>query len=224
MDYKKHYEKLIERSLTRGLDKRNLDYYVELHHIIPRALDGSDDTSNLVLLTPEEHYVAHQLLFKIHKTRSTLYAVVAMTAGRKSNKVYGWTKRLLSEMGKSDEHKKNISIALKGRKLSPEHKKNLSEWQKGRKLSSEHIGNMSVSITNALNTEEYKKFASEHSKKNWSDPEYKKKTSKAISDSLKGKPQKRKICPHCNRDISVSAYPRFHGDKCKMRNNDVLHG
>jgi len=30
-------------------------------------MGGSDDKSNLVDLTPEEHFLAHQLLLKIHR-------------------------------------------------------------------------------------------------------------------------------------------------------------
>jgi hypothetical protein len=42
------------------------DGYVEKHHILPRSLGGSDDSSNLVTLTSREHFVAHMLLAKIH--------------------------------------------------------------------------------------------------------------------------------------------------------------
>lgn len=35
-----------------------------LHHIIPRSLGGSDEVSNLIRLTPREHYIAHLILWK----------------------------------------------------------------------------------------------------------------------------------------------------------------
>ena len=34
----------------------------ETHHIIPRCLGGSNDPSNLIDLTPREHFIAHSLL------------------------------------------------------------------------------------------------------------------------------------------------------------------
>ena len=43
MNYKKHYDKLVDRSRNRMLDG-----YVEKHHIVPRCLGGADDTSNIV--------------------------------------------------------------------------------------------------------------------------------------------------------------------------------
>lgn len=93
MNYKKHYDLLIERAKTRQL----IDY-VEKHHIIPRCLGGSNDKSNLVELTPEEHYLAHQLLIKIYPGNDKLvYAAANMTVGSKhtkrNNKRYGWLKR-----------------------------------------------------------------------------------------------------------------------------------
>ena len=36
---------------------------MEEHHILPRSLGGKDEPSNLIWLFPEEHYVAHRLLY-----------------------------------------------------------------------------------------------------------------------------------------------------------------
>lgn len=39
--------------------------YYENHHIIPRSLNGSNSSENLVLLTAREHFICHWLLVKI---------------------------------------------------------------------------------------------------------------------------------------------------------------
>ncbi len=57
MDHHKAYERLYERAIDRELDE-----YTEVHHIVPRCIGGDNSKSNLVRLTPEEHFVAHQLL------------------------------------------------------------------------------------------------------------------------------------------------------------------
>jgi len=89
MDYKNHYNKLINRARTRVLTG-----YYESHHIIPRCFSGTNDATNLVNLTPEEHYLAHLLLVRIHNFNHKLVsAAMMMCAGRKSNKVYGWLRR-----------------------------------------------------------------------------------------------------------------------------------
>lgn len=93
MNYKRHYDLLI----TRGKN-RMLDGYVEKHHIIPRCMGGTDDVENLVQLTPEEHYLAHQLLIKIHPdvkglARATQLMTVHHTESRTNNKLFGWIRR-----------------------------------------------------------------------------------------------------------------------------------
>ena len=65
-------------------------------------MGGTDDDSNLVKLTAEEHYVAHQLLIKIYPTVNGLsYAAVKMTAGTnntiRNNKLYGWIRKRAAE-------------------------------------------------------------------------------------------------------------------------------
>ena len=96
MNYKKIYTAIIERAKTRPL----VVGYFERHHIIPKCLGGDNNIENLVDLTPEEHYVCHQLLFKMHpKNRSLLYAATMMCGKSKTtkrnNKLYGWIKRAL---------------------------------------------------------------------------------------------------------------------------------
>lgn len=94
MNYKKIYDSLIKRGKNR-----KLKCYVERHHIVPRCLGGSDVNSNLVELTPEEHYMAHQLLVKIYPGDHALVkAATMMIPNRPSNKMYGWLRRKFSEV------------------------------------------------------------------------------------------------------------------------------
>ena len=89
MQYQNIYDTLIKRGQSRSLD-----VYTERHHIVPRCLGGSDSPDNLVNLTPEEHYVAHQLLTKIHPTHYGLAnAALKMCQGRPNNKLYGWIRK-----------------------------------------------------------------------------------------------------------------------------------
>lgn len=94
MDYQKHYYTMMERAKSRLLEG-----YVERHHIIPKCLGGSNDLDNLVQLTPEEHYVAHQLLIKMYPGNHKLvFAAKMMTVNqprgkRTTRKMYGWIRR-----------------------------------------------------------------------------------------------------------------------------------
>ena len=65
------------------LKKRKLNdpeyVYCEAHHIIPKCLGGSDDKTNIILLTAREHYIAHLLLRRIYPgTYSLAFAVEFM--------------------------------------------------------------------------------------------------------------------------------------------------
>lgn len=50
---------------------------VEKHHKVPKAHGGSDRETNLIPLTPKEHYVAHRLLAKMHPTCEDMARAVA---------------------------------------------------------------------------------------------------------------------------------------------------
>jgi hypothetical protein len=62
MNYSKVYSLLIEKRINYPVDP---DEYFEKHHIIPKSLGGSNDSNNIVKLTPREHYIAHLLLTKM---------------------------------------------------------------------------------------------------------------------------------------------------------------
>lgn len=96
MNYKQIYINLINRAKNRLIEG-----YTESHHIIPRCMGGTDHPSNLVNLTPEEHYTAHLLLVKIYPNNKKLVKAAAMMIpSRPSNKMYGWLRRKLSETQK----------------------------------------------------------------------------------------------------------------------------
>lgn len=100
MNYQKIYHQLIERARVR-IPKG----YVEDHHILPKCMGGNDDVNNIVSLYPEEHYVAHLLLLRIHpNVPGLIYA--ANRVGNCGNKHYGWVRRKVAQQ---------ISIDLKAR-------------------------------------------------------------------------------------------------------------
>lgn len=113
MNYNKHYSLLIQRGLARKLEGQK-----ERHHIIPKCIGGTDDSNNLVELTPEEHFLAHQLLVKIYPTNQSLvYAAMMMCCHSKfnvrSNKIYGWLKRSYQTICKQRVGDKNGSYGTR---------------------------------------------------------------------------------------------------------------
>jgi hypothetical protein len=98
MNYESHYNKLINRAKARTL---NDDADFEIHHILPRCINGTDEDDNLVVLTPEEHLLAHILLTKIYSYEGLILAVYRMLVSAYSdsnargsfNKKYGYWRR-----------------------------------------------------------------------------------------------------------------------------------
>jgi hypothetical protein len=105
MNYELIYNKLIERGRERVLEG-----YKEKHHIIPRCMGGTDEESNLVSLTPEEHYIAHQLLVKINPNNYKLIRAAAMMIPKRlNNKMYGWLRRKFSKAQSASQSGQNNS-------------------------------------------------------------------------------------------------------------------
>lgn len=76
MNYSRIYDSIIGNAKGKSYDG-----YTEKHHIIPRSLGGSNDPSNLVILSAREHFICHYLLIKIHKNnQSNFYKMIKALA------------------------------------------------------------------------------------------------------------------------------------------------
>lgn len=109
MNYKIIYDKLMQRAPKTKTD----GVYLERHRIVPGCMGGEYVYENIAFLTPEEHYLAHQLLVKIYPNNyKLLYAAemmskgVSVNRGQRNNKLYGWLQRKLSKL-KSETMSKN---------------------------------------------------------------------------------------------------------------------
>jgi hypothetical protein len=96
MNYKLHYESLINKY---GL-KNKPEYYSERHHIVPKSMGGTNEDYNLVYLTPRQHFIAHWLLWKIHRNQSMGHAFWMMSSSRKfvSSSGYAAAKKANAEI------------------------------------------------------------------------------------------------------------------------------
>lgn len=157
MNYATHYALLISRAKDRTLHG-----YSERHHVVPRCLGGDDSPDNVVRLTAEEHFVAHQILVKIHPLDHRIAHAAAMMANtRPTNKFYGWLRRKYSEARRTEmlgkkmpprtaEH--SAKLGRKGHKrcvgrvLSPETRAKIGSANRGRKLTPEHRQKLTAAL------------------------------------------------------------------------------
>lgn len=83
MNYQQIYNDLISRGLNRVLEPGVL---YDRHHIVPKSLGGSNAPTNMVNLTLREHFVAHRLLVKIHRTNQPYYKKMLYALWRMCNR------------------------------------------------------------------------------------------------------------------------------------------
>jgi hypothetical protein len=235
MNYKKHYDKLMERSKTRILGG-----YVEKHHIVPRCLGGTDDAGNIALLTPEEHFVAHQLLVKIYPKSSPLTkAVVIMTAHqtqqRANNKLFGWLRKRASVQQKQWIAENGHPRGMLGKTHTAESNEQRSKTCKRSMIESVGVRVYAYNLDGSF----YKEFrtisdCAEHLNTSPSNVKYtaegkfqhcaNKQIRYDYVESLApyknpnlGKVYNSVICPNCKKEGAGPSMKRFHFEKCKER-------
>jgi len=188
--YARIYESFISKAKTRV--KPNC--YTEIHHILPKSLGGTDDISNLVVLTAEEHYKCHLLLcrftYSIYRHKM-LYASKMMINMKRSyqnrfipnSRIYAWLKEKSAKSssdltkGKTYEELYGVEKAKEMRRKKslprgpqkPETVQKRAEKLKGLKRTEEQRERMSQShkeeVENRVYTEEDRKlFADRMSK------------------------------------------------------------
>lgn len=236
MNYTLIYEKLINRAKTRILSS-----YTESHHIIPKCMNGTDDKENLVNLTPEEHYVAHQLLVKIHPNNTKLiYAANMMSVSTKyvirNNKSFGWIRKAFIEVEKnkvfSDETRAKMSESAKRKERieCPHCGKtglvgNMNRWHfdncskhptnpKIHKCSTERNNKISQSLLNAKWKECTCTFCGLTGKACSIIPHMK---LCSLNPNRVKKVEKKGMCPHCGIETTFGNLKRWHLDNCKKR-------
>lgn len=146
--------------IIKSAKKRTGNNIFEKHHILPKSIGGDNKKDNLVNLSPREHFVCHRLLTKmvinpLHK-RSVNYAfwrMVSQTRHPNQHRNYVITSRAFqtARLGLrgnplSEERKKNISNAKKGKPIwSEEQKTEMSAKRKGIPKSDSHKSKIAAS-------------------------------------------------------------------------------
>ena len=132
------------------------------HHIIPKHAGGTDEPTNLIKLTIDEHAEAHRVLYKKHNRWQDKLAWKCLSGlidkDEMLREIYHRPRETYSNKGRplSTEHKKNISKnhadvngennPMYGKKQSARNKEALKKANTGRKLSPESRKKISDSM------------------------------------------------------------------------------
>jgi len=203
--YTRWYNNIIAKSQQRV----NQIGYTEKHHIIPKSLGGSNDLSNLVRLTPKEHFICHMLLTRMttgdakRKMSNAVWGMAHLKNPYQSNryKINSNTYALIRKSyKKSPESIEKMRIALTGKQKPPrtaEHSAKLGKYIR----TEEH--KLHISISRKLQTGLQKRTDI---------------TKQKMSEWQKGVPKPKVPCEHCGKESSLMNYKKWHGFNCKLKN------
>lgn len=191
--YTKWYESIVTRATQRVNSESD---YFENHHIVPKSLGGSNELSNLVRLTPKEHFVCHMLLPK-------------MTTGEARGKMIkaAW---MIATMGNRHQHR----VKVKSRKYCQLKELWISEGGLNKPKSEEHKRNISISKSNPGIDTRMKISAARKAQTGLQKRSAE--TKAKMSAWQKGIPKLKVMCPHCGKESSQMNAARWHGDRCKI--------
>ena len=221
--YTNWYFNIIESAKRRKVTSKKS---MEHHHILPKCLypdiaDLNKNPDNGVYLTYREHFICHLLLTKMSYSPKLLFASWRMANTVNNIKINSYVYNQLRE-----KFSKNIAIQQSNRKgtykIPAEGRKNMSLAKKGISwdvmYGEERTTSRKENMKIYLKQYQFKKGLIPWNKGNtqWNDEE-KKVIGNRLSKANKGIPKKRKICEHCNKNVTVNTYPRYHGDKCKLK-------
>lgn len=188
-----NYIRLYNSIIVNAKFREKPDCYCEKHHIVPKCLGGTNEESNLVILTAREHFIVHHLLYKIYPNNNKIFfALSAMNMVKRWNNssVERYKPKLTSKQYEQLRIKRSIFVSkfFKGKQKSKEHCKHISEAVKRnpRKLTEEQRKNLSNSLKKVVHTPEWNKKVSDGVKKFYEKPRSPEHC-KAISISKKGK-------------------------------------
>jgi len=116
------------------------------HHIIPKHAGGTDDPSNLIELTVEEHAEAHRILWEQYGKKEDELAWKGLAGLIGKEELVRQLCVLSGQKGMKTLRERHPElVSRKGLKHSNETKKKLSDMRKGVKKSNEHRNNISLS-------------------------------------------------------------------------------
>ena len=242
--YEKWYNQITTRGQTRVTDQRTESHHIIPKCL--GGSDDAGNLTNVTLrehfichwLLTKIHQGKHR-----HQLLKALWMMKAENQNQKryntkiTSRVYATLKEEYSVL--QSQRVSGENNPMWGKTQSEKAKALISQKNTGKKLTEEQIAKQIAAQTGRkrkpFNDEWRTNMAKNHKSKQ---PDFNgfltEETKKKIGDKIRGRKQTdeekarrgaanlgkvkpKKLCPHCNQQIAVNTYPRFHGDKCKHR-------
>lgn len=174
------------------------DVIYHIHHIIPRHMGGTDDPSNLIKLTIQEHAEAHRLLWEKYRKPADLWAwkILLQRFDWSDSERQAWV-----ELSREKMKKNNVGAAKRWEEMKTDAnpmktlRTNSGSFKKGHSFgprSPQTKEKMRQSKLGELNP-------------NYKNPNCTKHLNSVML-----------TCPHCGLTLSAGNAKRWHFDKCKQ--------
>lgn len=137
------------------------------HHIIPRHAGGTDDPSNLIQLTIEEHAEAHRILYEKYGRDEDRWAWLGLSGQIGKEEILRQIAMAQKGVKKPEGFGEKISAFRKTFKYSEESKKKMSDAKKGRTISPEQKEKLRLANIGKKQTDYQKQRASETRQKKY---------------------------------------------------------
>ena len=122
MNYVNLYRKAIDFYLTQRIEE---GVYTEKHHIVPRHKGGTNDSSNMVVVTYRQHVLLHLLLWKAYENPYDKMAYQLMRG----------------QISSVEGRREALRLSKLGKKWSPEFREHIMECRKEYYSSEEFLKN-----------------------------------------------------------------------------------
>jgi hypothetical protein len=231
--YTNTYYSIIAQAAARG----PVLGYSEVHHIIPKSLGGDNSKTNLVRLTPKEHFLCHRLLTKMTvgpAKAKMIYAIrrLSYTGNRyqserhvASSRTYAYVmkqaKEVHSERMKNNNPMHDPSIREVHSLAIAERGKTVGMTGKNHSVSTKEL--MREKRADQVITATAKKKISEKIKELTNSEGYvnamhrpgvKEKHLFSVRESQE---KTKQTCPHCGIATIIGPYRRWHSDNCRKK-------
>lgn len=182
------------------------------HHKVPKHIGGSNDPSNLVELTIEDHAIAHKVLYHLWKRKQdliawkTLSGQITSEEARKQAAALAMSTRDNSSFRTPEFRNKQRKASVKRNSSQTLPKmRGMTHWQYG-KPNTRWIGdNNPMRNPEVLNKRDFNSSN--------------KKAARTAMENGTHPSCKKVVCPYCSKEGKGNGMKRWHFDMCKYKNH-----